>query len=382
MDRCRSHRGVEQAEEVDNGKDDGGSIDESLRRALYLERFRGTPPWERDLKAYEIDYEAFPRDLLDDEDIVWEIKDWAGFNFGMASPRLQGDRDFVLKIMRYDGKWLQYVSADLRADREVVMAAVSSWGIALSFARGAPLRDFEVVMKAVKNAGFALKYASDDLKNNFWIVLAAVKENGNALLFASPELRAIYDIVKAAVTLNGQMLHCASKSLQNNYWIVKTAIEQNYGAYRYASDELKAHPDLFGAVLCQNNSLFRPPTLLKSRVQSVVGALQDFRKQGGEVRGITELLACIDENVYRVFVEDVWKPRCRSKVIALHQALVQNKIYSHSIDWVKIILDFSDIPKEFRMASELIRLSPIFSALAADGIPWEGAVSLLERGLE
>ena len=70
------------------------------------------------------------------------------------------------------------------------------------------------------------------------------------------------------------------------------------------------------------------------------------------------------------YAEQVWRHGLRQKIWLLKQKL-------QDAHHVRSILEYG-IVEEFRLANELVRLSPIFAAFADRGINWNGIFFALE----
>ena len=307
----------------------------------------------RCLPSFEIAHGRIPEECFDDEDIVWELKDWEWFCFGLISQRLRSDRDFVMKMVTFHGSSLSFADGSLAADREIVMAAVGQDGNVLRHAHTDLHADREIVMAAVRQNGYALRYAHSDFHSDREVVMAAVKSHGGALRHAHVDLKADLEIVMAAVTNNFHV-----------YVDCELPVEA-------LSEPAIVAAALRGASIHGLIYQVQPPVSLRSRVDTFLTAndscCQEWIDEYSQLalRGGVDVTACLG------FVEETWKKQCRFKLFAIDQALAQNEIPT-STDWKKLIIEFAGIPEEFRLSNELLQLTPIFAAITElDGASWE-----------
>ena len=254
-----------------------------------------------------------------------------------------------MEAVKEDAYWLQFASMELRNNFDIVMAAVKAWGGAVRLASQRLKTHYEIAMAAVRKEAIAFQYVSDDLQNNFQLAMVAVKQCGWLLIDVSDELK-------------------------NNYQVVKAAVEQDGRACRYASDEMRADLSILAAAIMDFSRYysdyfddFTIPESLAARMEAAVAFLQNNETYQHLVRVRAK------ESAFRNYAEETWKPLTRAKIVALVQTLLVHNIDSKV---GKVVLGFLDVPEEFRMANELIRLSPIFGALSERRLsPIFGALS-------
>lgn len=151
--------------------------------------------------GYDLQY-ASDR-LKNDPKIVLEACKESGFTLRFASQKLRNNRDFVLKVVKIDGGAFKYIDNSLKSDEEILTEAVKNWGYALSSASPELRDNKKIVLEVIKTEPSMVEYISDRLKNDKDIILVAVKKNGNILKF---------DYIPNSMKIEPEIVEVASKT--------------------------------------------------------------------------------------------------------------------------------------------------------------------------
>ena len=221
----------------------------------------------------------------------------------------------------------------------------------------------------------SIAHVSERLRSEKKFMLGVVAQSGTTLKYALGGLPSDEEVVTLAVRERGRWLRYASRALQANERVAKAAVQSDAMAYEYVRGDARAHPEIFGIAVRGNlYTPFRVPKSLKTRLEAAIRVLSMHEQQGAPFYPNFTAVSRREVTAYQVYA-DAWKRSCYSKLVAVNRAL-------RSPDFLKAIVEFSDIPEDFRMANELITLAPALSALFLRRGHYPEVLALLQDGRE
>eukprot|EP00977_Amphora_coffeiformis_P010945 scaffold2591_cov168-Amphora_coffeaeformis.AAC.1 len=217
-----------------------------------------------------------------------------------------------------------------------------------------------------------LEDASARLRADAEIVLEAVKLDSYALHFAHPDPRSNRVIVSAAVQQNGRWLEFAADSLKMDIELVMLAVRTEPSAMQYVQNSVRHETRVVGVMLRSTSaSSTYCSRQVRSQLLLAVSAIEQQHKWGGHLDSLISFRDKLGEDegsAVRRYVEHC-KGGLRHKSWLLKQRLVDPGTF-------RLILKYG-MHKEFQVAKEVVRLAPIFAALAERGLNWNGIPLLL-----
>lgn len=262
-------------------------------------------------------------------------------------------RNQVLERVRRDCDALETVGVEYRDDPKIVLAAVQQKGMLLRHASPRLRKKRAIVEEAVKQDGLAIIYASQDKRADPRIISLAVQQHGFALLLAEKEFRNDRTLVLRAAQESWLLLTSVPDHFLDDPEIVAAAISSANPSQKKLGNSLVLR--LFG-------------TKIRERLVSAV--------KGMHRRDIPDA-ELFQGSAVEHYAKHVLKHCAQAKLWLLREALPPNM----ALEQEMMIVEYSGVSDDIKLANELIALAPVFAAFFDQGVRWKDLPKLLDENV-